>query len=167
MLNEPQPSLPAFPENTSDEQSPLLSSEQQDILIEFLFRGASPAAACGQLGVSYFAFLRTWYEDEAFRARVDGVSTALSQNITTALYQAAMKGNVTAQKFWLEKRPPPGWSTTKGEPMQPMTFDEIFSKLSDEELRQLADAMGVDLPNEDQGDVPSAEGPDRAGDLPS
>lgn len=55
-------------------------------------------------------------QSTAFRKRMDRVPDLLSQNVAASLYQAAMKGSVTAQTFYLKNLPPPEWETGEGEP---------------------------------------------------
>jgi hypothetical protein len=70
----------------------------------------------------------------------------LSGNVMAVLYRTAMEGNVSAQQAWLKLFPPPTFSEPAAEP--PMTFDELLGDLSDDELVELARAVGVSLPHE-------------------
>jgi len=130
---------------TVDSTPDLLTAQQQQLVLQLLLRGASPAGACQQLGVSAFTFARTFRDDQHFRKRVEEVQQMLGQNVASALYRAALEGNVSAQTFWLKTKPPPGWQTDHPETDQPRTFDDFFDQLSDHELLELARAMGVDL----------------------
>ncbi|MBX3439647.1 MAG: hypothetical protein KF861_19315, partial [Planctomycetaceae bacterium] len=81
----------------------------QESYLHLLTRGASPAAACGQIGMSVLDVLATIEQDEAFRLRLEQVNVLLSQNVAAALYRSAMEGSVSAQTFFLKNQPPPNW----------------------------------------------------------
>ncbi len=135
-----------------------LSPEIQDELCSMLQRGASPFGACQQLGISLSAVKETYLADKNFSKQIDQVPNVLSQNVAAALYRQAMEGNVSAQIYWLKTLPPPGWSQATTSPI-PLTFDETLDQLSDEELIELARAMGVDLSPQDitnNGEAPHA-----------
>ena len=124
-----------------------LNSTQQTAVLELLYRGASPAAACGQVGVSVEAFLQTVNEEAGFRTRVREITGVLSGNVMAVLYRTAMEGNVSAQQAWLKLFPPPTFAEPAAE-TEPATFDELLGDLTDAELVELARAVGVDLPHE-------------------
>jgi len=124
--------------------APLLTPEQKEFFLHLLSRGASPAGACQQVGVSFTSYARTLATDEDFQTRLKEVEAALSQNVVAALYQTAMKGNVSAQKRWLETSAPPGWK----DEISVQNDSDLLDALSDEELIELARAMGVEIPPE-------------------
>jgi len=115
-------------------------------------RGASPFGACQQLGIPLESLKQIYAAEEAFRHRIDQVHEILSQNVAAALYRQAMEGNVSAQSFWLKVLPPPGWHQPTKPGPAPRTFDETLEQLTDDELFELARAMGVYLPREDHAD---------------
>jgi len=123
-----------------------LTPELEQFFLELLSRGASPAAACRELGVSVSIMQQALVEDAEFRARWEEVNVTLSQNVQAALYRSAMEGNVSAQTYWLKSNPPPGWSPDSMEPLE--SIDEFFDELSDDELLDLARAMEINLPPE-------------------
>jgi hypothetical protein len=131
----------------SDGQPALLTQSQQSAVLDLLYRGASPAGACGQVGASVEAFLQTISEDPGFRAKVREITGVLSGNVMAVLYRTAMEGNVSAQQAWLKLFPPPSF-TEPAQETEPMTFDELLGDLTDDELVELARAVGVDLPHE-------------------
>lgn len=71
----------------------------------------------------------------AFRKRMDRVPDLLSQNVAASLYQAAMKGSVTAQTFYLKNLPPPEWDAEATEEVCPQSKE--FENLTIDQLRQL------------------------------
>lgn len=109
------------------------------MLLRLLLRGASPLAACAQLGVEPETFL-DWLQGSRFRARLIRALHLLSQNVAAALYRKAMEGSVAAQTFYLRHLPPPEWP-------QPAASDDAspLQQLSDDELADLCRAHGIDL----------------------
>ena len=129
-LTEPTPCL-----LTTTDDTPQLTRPQQTEYIRLLTLGASPAAACHKVGVSITAVLVTMDESAAFRKRMDRVPDLLSQNVAASLYQAAMKGSVTAQTFYLKNLPPPEWDVEDDNVDSPEAKD--FENLTLDQLRQL------------------------------
>ncbi|QDT67053.1 hypothetical protein [Calycomorphotria hydatis] len=134
------------------------------MLIDILAQGASPAIACKQIGVSFFVYLNTWCQDDAFRQKLDAIGAALSQNVAAALYRQAIEGSVSAQTFWLKNQPPPNWVQEMNEQQVNADAEEDgLENLSDEELRHLAEALAISIKTEDksraadQGDPPEGE----------
>jgi hypothetical protein len=120
-----------------------LNSTDQAAVLELLAKGASPAGVCRQLELSLADFFHTTQYDPEFRRRVETTQHSLGQNVASALYKAAMEGNVTAQTFWLRQSPPPGWTGKDAK----MTTDDL-DRMTDDELLDLARAHGVALPPE-------------------
>lgn len=122
--------------------SEIFSHAEQEELLVWLHKGASPAAACAQLSQPVEKFWRTLQHDREFSDAFQRLYDTLSQNVLSALYQSAMKGNVTAQQFWLRQRPATHWTTTHD-------ADEPFhalQKLNDDELVDQCRTAGIDLP---------------------
>ncbi|MFO1005118.1 MAG: hypothetical protein U0929_04095 [Planctomycetaceae bacterium] len=74
-------------------------------------------------------------QSAAFRKRMDRVPDLLSQNVAASLYQAAMKGSVTAQTFYLKNLPPPEWDAGTAEDDSPESKE--FEDLTLDQLKQL------------------------------
>lgn len=74
-------------------------------------------------------------QSAAFRKRMDRVPDLLSQNVAASLYQAAMKGSVTAQTFYLKNLPPPEWDAAAAEDDSPESKE--FGNLTLDQLKQL------------------------------
>lgn len=112
-------------------------------LLDFLLKGGSPAGACQSLNVSTDSYFRTIEEVPRFAAAVQRTYDVLAWNVAAALYQAAMKGNISAQTFWLKSRPPADWPRVD-------RFDSadpaLDPPLSDEQLAQLTQLPFPSLP---------------------
>lgn len=109
--------------------------------------GASPAAACQKVGVSITAVLVTMDQSTAFRKRMDRVPDLLSQNVAASLYQAAMKGSVTAQTFYLKNLPPPEWDNDTDNVADPSSLE--FKDMSLDQLRELNKAEAEQFEDEE------------------
>jgi hypothetical protein len=134
----------------------VLGSGERERFVGLLLKGASLAVACARIGVSVWAALRTIAQDADLARRLREVNALLSQNVKAALYRGAMEGNVTAQTFWLRSSPPPEWSSMEAAADMPQTYDEVLDGLTDEQLVELARAMGIGLAPEGQAGVAAA-----------
>jgi len=133
----------------------VFTKSEQQAAVELLSGGLSPAGVCRKLGRSLAEFFNTLNRDLSFRDEVQSVPTVLGQNVASALYKAALEGNVTAQTFWLRNNPPPGW---KGDDADTMT--DPFESMTDDELIELARTQGIALPPEVEAAIESANGED-------
>ena len=138
--------IPVLPEHAE-----LLNASQQDEFLEWFARGASPAMACQPLGISVTSFLKTLDEDETFNVRVQQTQSSLSQNVAARLYRTSMEGNVSAQRYYLELRPPPEWKQTASIALN-------HGELEPDELADEYRAAGLEVPAELQALVGHANG---------
>jgi len=110
-------------------------------MLLLLGKGASFAVACRELGLPVDALWHTLRSDADFDARVQQVYETLSHNVVSALYKAAIGGNVTAQRLWLQHRPADLWSLVSEEKAA------SHAHLSDQELvdsaREAIAALGA------------------------
>jgi hypothetical protein len=127
-----------------------LTQEQQEIYLQLLSRGASPAAACLQSGLSLPDVAASIEHDEAFRHLLSRVNELLSQNVAAALYRSAMEGSVSAQTFFLKNMPPPEWPTpdTEDQPrnLVELTDEELITQFRKEAPALLARLASGDTP---------------------
>jgi hypothetical protein len=131
--------MTAYP--IEDLAAPLLDAWQQEEVVKRVTYGLSPLAACHQLGVSITSFHKTSAADETFAERLQSAQHALSQNVAARLYRTAMDGNVSAQKCYLEFRPPPEWASASSAHSE----DE---ELDPHELAEGYRAAGMAVPSE-------------------
>lgn len=132
----------------------LMTYEERDEYLEMLSRGASPLGICREMELSPGSVARTLAEGKGFREQCDQMARFLDQNVETAVYLAAMKGNVSAQTLWLRHRPAPGWGGLAAEGGAGVGDDaDLWERLTDEELVERARAAGLAIPAEiDVGD---------------
>ncbi len=121
-----------------------LSPADQQLVLEWMLKGAGPGQACLQLGVTVEQFWDTLQDEPAFAAALQKLFDTLSQNVLAALYQSAMKGNASAQQFWLKQRPATHWTTVV--PDDGEDAANPLSRLSDDQLVDECRAAGLDLP---------------------
>jgi hypothetical protein len=134
----------------------LLNNTRQQLILQMLLRGASPAGACGQLDIPLADFVATWTTDDDFRDSVRRAQDARSQNVAAALYRSAMEGSVTAQTFYLRHLPPPEWH----DPNPHNDDDTDESQLTDDEIIERCRARRIPLPTEDlDGGEPPVDAP--------
>ena len=123
---------------------------QQQAYLQFLAKGASPAGACTQLGISLASVAVTIDADDGFRMLLSRVNELLSQNVAAALYRSAMEGSVSAQTFYLKNRPPPEWPEAvphhDADPLDDLTDDELIIQFRQGANALLALLSETDLP---------------------
>jgi hypothetical protein len=119
----------------------LLDAAEQDTFLQWLTCGAAPLSACQKLGLSVTSFTKTSTADMEFAERVQQVQSALSQSVAARLYRTAIEGNVSAQRYYLQLRPPPEW---KQAPVAGVDLEE----LEPDELADEYRAAGLDVPIE-------------------
>jgi hypothetical protein len=103
----------------------LLSGAERHAVWQLMLRGASPALACQQLGVSIEALWRTLQRDTTFFLCLMQLYDTLDHNVVSALYRQALEGSVAAQKFWLERRPAVLWSPPPAQEVEPREFADL------------------------------------------
>jgi hypothetical protein len=135
----------------SDGRAALLEPGEQDALIEFLLRGASPAIACDKLGIALDRYLRTADDDAGFRRRLRQVREVLTLNVVSSVYSACLKGTAAAQTLWLRTFAPPDWSEAADEPPSETDlsaeFDDALQDLSEDAIElQLRAYRAAGLP---------------------
>jgi hypothetical protein len=118
-----------------------LCPEARRVVLELMQRGASPAGACQQVGLTVDAFWTTLEREPTFAEALERVFDSLSHNVLAALYQNAMKGHVTAQQFWLRNRPATLFQADHAD-----DSSELTARLTDDQLVDECRAAGVALP---------------------
>ncbi|MFO1094637.1 MAG: hypothetical protein U0992_15225 [Planctomycetaceae bacterium] len=122
-------------------EAPGLTSAQQARCLKLMLMGASAPMACAVLKVSITSFQRSVDEDAEFAQRLQQTQGGLSQNVAARLYRTAMEGNVSAQRYYLQLRPPPEWKDASAS-----TVD--LEELEPNELADEYRAAGLDIPAE-------------------
>ena len=126
-----------------------LSPDMQRGYLTLLSKGASPAAACYQLGLNLMMVAATIEADETFRNLLARVNQLLSQNVAAALYRSAMEGSVSAQTFFLKNKPPPEWPhTAPDDPASEhhLSDDELIEQFRTGATLLLAELSKADSP---------------------
>jgi hypothetical protein len=135
----------------------LMTYEEREAYLEMLSRGASPLGICREMELSPGTVARTLVEGKGFREQCEQMGRFLDQNVETAVYLAAMKGNVSAQTLWLRHRPAPGWGPGPAvEGTATGDGTDLWERLTDEELVERARAAGLAIPIEIEGRTGSA-----------
>jgi hypothetical protein len=114
---------------------------QQRQFLELMVQGASPQVACHKLNASLASFWNTLERDVKFAGALQRMWDTLSFNVVAALYQAAIKGNGSAQQFWLKLRPPPRWASAAADSKP----EDDLETLTDAQLLDRARTEAPDL----------------------
>lgn len=127
-----------------DAEASLLTRHQQQVYLNLIAKGASPAGACQQLGISPMSVVLTEEQDECFALFLKRVNELLSQNVAAALYRSAMEGSVAAQTFYLKNLPPPEWPAddhrdAHSDPLDDLNDDDLLAQFRQEATRLLAE----------------------------
>lgn len=83
-----------------------MTRSQRDEFIGHMRNGMRRGAAAEAMGLSRMAVMCFIADDDEFRAAVEDAEGQATEHVEEALYQAAVSGNVTAAKIWLERRVP-------------------------------------------------------------
>lgn len=89
------------------------SMEKWEKFFKLIEKGARPSEACKQAGVTMNGYYTKMREDPEFKERMVQAEAIASEPIEEAVKEAAIGGNVQAQKLWLEKRSPDRWPSDK------------------------------------------------------
>jgi hypothetical protein len=139
----------------------LLTEAEQHQVWAYLVKGASPQLACRELGLHVRRFWTTLDRDPQFAVAMEHLFRTLSHNVLAALYQRAMKGDKTAQQYWLRTMPP-----VVGNQTSTAERDDDLTGLSDAELWERAVATGVALPDAVAASLLSTRGGSPPGGIP-
>jgi hypothetical protein len=85
---------------------------QENLIVALERNGAHIQRACAACGISRSTFYEWMKHDEKFRERAMAVIDEKIDNVEFALYSAAIKGNTTAQIFYLKNKRPTEWKDT-------------------------------------------------------
>jgi hypothetical protein len=83
------------------------SDEHRDQLLGHVRAGMRPGAAAELLGHHRDEIFALIDSDEEFAERLELAEREATEHVEEALYQAAVSGNVTAARIWLERREKP------------------------------------------------------------
>lgn len=121
-----------------------MTADQQREFLYLIAQGCTALFACHQLGRTMRSLKTTLRGNQRFRREFFENLQLMDQRVESALYKAALKGNVSAQTLWLKNRPPQNWKRRKGEDQGSKRLEEM----TDEEVLRLAKREGFDLSTE-------------------
>lgn len=82
---------------------------------KFVDLGANISATCQAVGINRATYYR-WLKIESFSAKIELAELEPVDNVESALYKAALDGNITAQIFFLKKKKPGVYGDYAGAP---------------------------------------------------
>ena len=80
-----------------------------EAVLESVSSGVSMAKGCKAAGIDFSTFWRWRKESKELDKKVIDIIEGRTQVVEDALFASALKGNVTAQIFWLKNRAPDRW----------------------------------------------------------
>lgn len=117
-------------------------------LIENLANGATITQACKYVSINRNTYYR-WFEgDTKFREAIETAKLVRIKMVEDALYVSALKGNVTAQMFFLANRRPEEWRDIRKmeHTFEVIPLPQIFEKMYGKE-RAIEDKSSKALPD--------------------
>jgi len=111
-----------------------LSGPAQLEFLHLISQGCTPLFACHQLERTMEALQKSLEGSQRFRREYEELQLLMNQRVESAVYKAALKGNVSAQTLWLKHRSPEGWNQG----------DKGMEEMTDDELLRLAKREGID-----------------------
>jgi len=130
-----------------------------------LRKGVGRVAAAKAVRISPRTYQLLLHDDEQFREAVDDACAEASDEVESALWQAAVSGNTTAQQVWLYNRRPDQWTDKRnlqvtGIDEGPIQFQVNIGEIPDYELMlddadprawMVGNGQTVELPGGDNG----------------
>lgn len=82
---------------------------RREIFLDLLRKGVRRTQACKKAGISRPTFNKCMNNNKKFAAEVAQAETDANELVEQAMFNSALKGNVTAQQVWLYNRDPEHW----------------------------------------------------------
>lgn len=109
-------------------------NRQKEAFLTSLEKGTSITEACEYAGVSRMTIWRWRKKYKGFDRRATEIIDSRTQSVEDALFSNALKGNVTAQIFWLKNRAKDRWSDrTTHEVEVELTFANLMKIKKEQE----------------------------------
>lgn len=117
-------------------------STRREIFLDLLRKGVRRTQACKKTGISRPTFNKTMNNNPKFAAEVAQAEVDANELVEQAMFNSALKGNVTAQQVWLYNRDPERWQDKRnlvlvGDKDNPVKIDVDLKRLSTEDLLRL------------------------------
>jgi hypothetical protein len=107
---------------------------RREIFLDFLRKGIRRTQACKKTGIGRGTFNRCMNANPKFAAEVAQAETDANELVEQALFNSALKGNVTAQQVWLYNRDPVRWQDKRNVTIGGDKENPLEINLSGEEL---------------------------------
>lgn len=112
----------------------LTRNRQKEDFLESLTGGVSISDACKAVNLSRDTIWRWRKKYIGFDNKILSIIDSRTQTVEDALYASALKGNVTAQIFWLKNRAKDRWSDrTTHEVSLELTFANLMKAKKEQE----------------------------------
>lgn len=111
---------------------PRFTNAKRDEFLGHIRQGMRPGAAAEAMGFDRDRILDQIADEEKFSELVAKAEREANEHVEEALYQAAVSGNITACRMWLDLRKPK--TTTMvvagGDPAEEPEFDKELAELN-------------------------------------
>jgi hypothetical protein len=96
---------------------------RREIFLDLLRKGIRRTQACKKAGISRPTFNKCMNNNKKFAAEVAQAETDANELVEQAMFNSALKGNVTAQQVWLYNRDPERWSDKRNSQLDIQKFE--------------------------------------------
>jgi hypothetical protein len=108
---------------------PKFTKPRRAELLDHIRNGMRPGAAAELLGFTRADIFRLMDDDEELAQAVKEAEREATEHVEEALYQAAVSGNVTAARIWLERSKPKPSAMVPADTEEP-GFDQELAELN-------------------------------------
>lgn len=102
---------------------------KQGVYLQHVRQGMRPGAAAEAMGFDRDAILDYSTENEELKELLTKAEREATEHVEEALFQAAVSGNITAARIWLDMRKPKSTALVPTDTAEP-GFDEELAKLN-------------------------------------
>src|SRR5574344_2031628 len=96
---------------------------RRELFLDLLRKGIRRTQACKKAGISRPTFNKCMNNNKKFAAEVAQAETDANELVEQAMFNSALKGNVTAQQVWLYNRDPERWSDKRNSQLDIQKFE--------------------------------------------
>jgi hypothetical protein len=95
-----------------------MSESRQNTIIELLHNGYTLSGACHLAGISRRTEYRFRQADEEWQKKVEEAFSARDEIVVESVYEAALRGEFQAQRFWLLNKAGSRWRSEQNVKME-------------------------------------------------
>ena len=115
----------------------VINAEVVSVLVSSFNGGMTVREACWQSGISHEAYYNRLRSDEQFTDTMTRAQAVPTMNARRVVVEAISKGDVSASKWWLERKSGDEFGSNPATIQVPEARTNRFATMSDEELSKL------------------------------